>query len=473
VSLPEVVAPAEQPDGAPDRFPLSNQQQLFCGDAGAFGPRFIVTKALRITGPLDVAALQAALDDVVIRHEMLRTIVVQDGQPPYQRVYPPSKVPLEVRQLAAEPGRSRDEQAEDLLAEAESGSINVEELPMLRAVLARFDDRDSVLSLLTHHSACDGWSLHLVVRDLAACYAARTGERPLSLPPVTQYREYAEWQLRNATGPEAERNLAFWREQLGDAGVFTLPTDRPVQPVHTQDYRYCGMLLSVEQAAAIAQLAKSARCSGFMVMLAAFNVLAHRISGSTDPVISTIIHGRGQPQFKDTVGLFLNFMPLRTDLAGCASFRDVLIRTRNTCLEGYAHERPIQQLDQEIPTLMAPLADPANCDLIFGYFESPFASLGLDGLTEVFRISEGTSTVIRKERISEQVPSGAAWSIGALVNGEIRGGLQYNPDEFDDSTAEGWVSDYLRIVTAALADPDGDWSALGDPAGPSGLTLGK
>ncbi|HJQ02754.1 MAG TPA: condensation domain-containing protein [Jatrophihabitans sp.] len=469
MSLPEVVAPAEQPDGAPDRFPLSNQQQLFCGDAGAFGPRFIVTKALRITGPLEVAALQAALDDVVVRHETLRTIVVRDSQPPYQRVYPPSRVPLEVRQLAAESGRSRDEQAEDILAEAELGSINVEELPMLRAVLARFDDRDSVLSLLTHHSACDGWSLHLVVRDLAACYAARTGERPLSLPPVTQYREYAEWQLRNAAGPEAERNLAFWREQLGDAGVFTLPTDRPVQPVHSQDYRSDNAMLSVEQAAAITQLAKSARCSGFMVMLAAFNVLAHRISGSTAPVINTIIHGRGQPQFKDTVGLFLNFMPLRTDLAGCTSFRDVLKSTRNTCLNAYAHELPIEHLDREIPTLMAPLADPANCDLIFGYFESPFA----DGLAEAFRISERTSTVIRKERISEQMPSGAAWSIGALASGEIRGGLQFNPEEFDDSTAHRWVSDYARIVTAALADPDGDWSALGDVAGHTAVTQSK
>jgi hypothetical protein len=462
VSFPKVAAPAVRA-AASDRLPLSTQQQLWCAmeQSGAFGPRFIVTKALRITGLIDVSALQAALDDVVARHEMLRTVVVREAEPPFQQVQPPSPVPLEVRDLPPATDRTRDELAEDQLAEAELSSVYIDELPLLRAVLARFDDRDSVLSLVTHHTVCDGWSLHLIVRDLAAFYAARTGERPLTLPAPLQYRDYTQWQLNSLTGPEATENVAYWRKQLGDAEVFTLPTDRPAQAVHTTPYSSYNIVVPAEVTAAIGQLAKSVRCSGFMVVLAAFNVLAHRISGTLQPMVNTIVHGRGQPQFNDTVGPFLNFLLMRTDLASCTSFRDLIRSTRNTCLEAYAHELPIQHLEQEVPSAMAPLADPANCDLVFGYFESPFAGAA-DGerLREVFRIAESSVTVIRTERVSEQLPGGAAWSMGALPTGEIRGGLQFNPEEFDESTAVDWVSDYDRILRAAVAEPDRDWTTL-------------
>jgi hypothetical protein len=256
------------------------------------------------------------------------------------------------------------------------------------------------------------------------------------------------------------QNLAYWHEQLGDARVFTLPTDRPVPTVHTAPYSSYNVVVPVEVTAAITQLAKSVRCSGFMVMLAAFNVLASRISGTLNLSVNTIVHGRGQPQFNDTVGPFLNFLVMRTDLGNCLSFRDLVKNTRNTCLQAYAHEMPIEYVEQEIPSVMAPLADPANCDFIFGYFESPFAGGGNDRLEELFRIGERTTTVIRSTRVSEQMPGGAAWSMGAMPTGEIRGGLQFNPEEFDESTAIDWVSDYDRILTAAVAEPDREWRTL-------------
>ena len=458
MNLPELMAPTVR--SAPDRFALSSQQELWCANEGSFGPRFIVTKALRITGRIDLPALQGALDDVVARHEMLRTVVVRDVEPRYQQVFAPSPVPLTVRDLPTAPGPGRDRLAEDQLAELELASMDVAQLPLLRAVLTRFDDTDSVLGLLTHHSACDGWSLHVIVRDLAACYAARTGQRPLSLPEPLQYRDYADWQRINTTGPAAVEHLAYWRGQLGDAGVFTLPTDRPVRQLHTEPYLSHNSTLPAQTTEAIGQLAKSLRCSGFMLTLAAFYVLAHRISGEHQPVVSTIIHGRGQPQFNDTVGPFLNFMAMRTDLTDCTSFRELIRATRNTCLQAYAHELPIAQVERELPTLAAPLAEPGNCDFIFGYFESPFAGAGAAKVRELFRIAEDTQTVVRSERTSEQMPGGAAWSMGALPTGELRGGLQFSPEEFDESTVIHWVSDYDRILANGVADPDRDWTTL-------------
>jgi len=369
-------------------------------------------------------------------------------------------VPLEVRDLPPATDRSRDAIAEEQLTEAEGGSVHVEELPLLRAVLARFDDRDSVLSLMSHHTACDGWSVQLIVRDLAACYAARTGERALALPEARQYREYTQWQLANTVGPAAAENMAYWHQQLGDARIFTLPTDRPVPPVHRTPYSAHSFVIDADVMAAAARLAKSVRCSRLMVMLAAFNVLAHRISGTSDLVINTMIHGRGQPQFADTVGPFLNFLALRTDIASCTSFRDVITRTRNTCLEAYAHEVPIQHVERAIPALMAPLADPGNCDFIFGYFEPPFTSAAGEPSRDPFRIAESSSGIRKRERVSEQIPGGAAWSMGVIPSGEVNGGLQFNLEEFDERTVAGWVSDYCRILVLAVDEPDREWKAL-------------
>jgi non-ribosomal peptide synthetase component F len=173
-----------------------------------------------------------------------------------------------------------------------------------------------------------------------------------------------------------------------------------------------------------------------------------------------MIHGRGKPEFHDTVGPFLNFMALRTDLAGCAGFRDVVRSTRNTCLEAYAHEVPIRHVEQAVPTLMAPMADPGNCDFIFGFFESPVSLGSGDPAQDPFRISERTTGVPKRESVSEQIPGGAAWNMGVASTGEVRGGLQYNPGEFDESTVADWVSEYCRIVVAAVDEPDREWKTL-------------
>ncbi len=161
------------------RFPLSSQQRLWWAQdsQAAFGPRFVVARSLRVKGEVNTSALQEALDDVAARHEILRTVVVRDAEPPYQQIHRPSPVPLRVRALPNVADQSRDAYAEDLLIEAEQSSMNVEDLPLLRADLSTFDDRDSVLTVVSHHTASDAWSMQLIIRDLAACYTARAASR--------------------------------------------------------------------------------------------------------------------------------------------------------------------------------------------------------------------------------------------------------------------------------------------------------
>src|SRR5439155_11474666 len=137
----------------------------------------------------------------------------------------------------------------------------------------------------------------------------------------------------------------YWRAQLSGARIFALPTDRPIPDVHGSPYTARSYVLDAELMARTSTVAAATRSSAFIVLLAAFNVLAHRISGTTDPVINTLTAGREQREFHHTVGPFLNFLALRTDLGACDSLRDVVARTRRTCLQAYSHEIPIQHIE--------------------------------------------------------------------------------------------------------------------------------
>jgi hypothetical protein len=162
-------------DGEFRRYPLSVTQEWFLtldigDDGGPFGCRYVIVAALRVTGVVDVGVLQGALDDVVARHEVLRTVVVRDGGPPYQLVCPPCPVPLEVRDLPPTAGQSRYLVFQELVVEVQAGTVSAREVPLLRGLVCRFDDRDSALFVTVHHSVCDGWSFEVILRDLGHRY---------------------------------------------------------------------------------------------------------------------------------------------------------------------------------------------------------------------------------------------------------------------------------------------------------------
>ena len=222
------------------RYPLSFTQEWFLtldqgDDGGTFGHRFILVRPLRVTGHVDLAVLQGALDDVVARHELLRTVVVRDADPPYQMVYPPCPVPLEVRDLPRPPASPGTWSSRNS-SSTEADTINAREVPLLRAQLCKFDDRDSVLFLTVHHSVSDAWSFEVILRDLGAFYAARVTGIPAELPPVRQYREYAEWQRASATSTAEDGAPAYWRDKLNGAREFTIPNDHGHPDSYSRPY---------------------------------------------------------------------------------------------------------------------------------------------------------------------------------------------------------------------------------------------
>ena len=268
------------------RYPLSFTQEWFVSfdqgdDGGPFGRRFLIVSALRITGPVDLAVLQGALDDVVARHELLRTLVVRDADPPYQMVCPPCQVPLEVRDVPPVAGKSRDMVIQELVRDADAGTMSAREVPLLRALLCRFDDRDSALFLTVHHSVSDGWSVQVILRDLGAFYAARVSGAPAKLPEMRQYREYAEWQ-RAAASTSDDGALSYWADKLDGARELVLPNDHGQPERYSRPYSLHVFRVDPDTMAAADALAGATRSTRLKVVFSAISLLATQPTGSND-----------------------------------------------------------------------------------------------------------------------------------------------------------------------------------------------
>jgi condensation enzyme len=447
------------------RYPLSFTQEWFItldqgDDGGTFGPRFMTVNAARVTGHVDLAVLQGSLDDVVARHELLRTLVIRDADPPYQMVLPPCRVPLEVRDLPPASGTSRDMLVQELILEAEAGSISARQVPLMKALLCKFDDRDSVLLLTVHHSVSDGWSMQVIYRDLGVFYAARRTGIAAELPQIRQYREYAAWQRANATSTAEDGAPAYWQHKLDGAREFTIPNDHGHPESYSRPYSMHVHDIEPEVMNAASALATATRSTLFTVMLSAFYVLAHELTGSADLAIRAFTAGRNEEQFQNTMGLFLNCVPFRTDIADCTSFRDIVMATRETFIDALAYELPVNVIERTFPDFVKSREDLRTSQFIIANQGGPLGS----GLTHP--IAEGARVVTERPLEGEvhDIPSGTVWNLYARPSGELYGEVLYNLDEFDESTVAGWTAGLRRILAGAVLEPDRDWRLLAGPA---------
>jgi condensation enzyme len=435
------------------RTPLSLNQEFVClfdadDEDAPFGPHYHIVEAWRVTGQVDTEALRRALLDVVTRHEALRTFIVRDGEK-YQKIEPPSAPELIVRDFP-DVDIPRDEQAEGLIRELESGTIDPERLPFLKAVLARFDDHDAVLALMTHHIATDGWSVRVLIRDLANRYAAQKGYGVPELPAAPQYREFAAWQ-RGLSGAEADAAREYWRERLRGARISAIPTDfsrAAGNPPATAAHRFA---IPADVISAVSRLANSTRSTKVIVMLAAYALVVSRKTGSADVVIATFTPGRGGSLFADTVGSFFNFIPLRIDVAGCETFREVLQRTRRTCLDAYSRDIPSLHIFAEAPELMGPAMSDRGAPAVFQVFPDPV--LLADDAPGDLKYVEIARRPVSQERTSA-TPDGVLWTMSTNSSGDIIGTTVYKQNLFQATTIAEMAAEFQAVLRAAVAAPD-------------------
>jgi hypothetical protein len=440
----------------PDKRPaLSLNQEFLCAldhgeAAGALSQWYTITYGLRLRGNLDVGALSAALDDVVARHEILRTALRKDDDGWYAQLHPPGPVSLEVRGVgSAGLADSADRAAYDLLDDVEAEPFSHHEMPLLRAVLGRLSADDHVLALTTHHVASDGWSMQVIITDLAACYAARAAGRVPGLSGACQYRDFAAWQRATE---ESWSGVAsgHWRDHLLGARLHALPADRVLPEGAADPYSVHRFVVSKELTEAAARVARSTRSSLFVVLLAAYNVLASQLTGESDLAVPIFTAGRNEQRFATVVGPLYNFLPIRTDLGGCGSFADVIARTRASCLQAYANDIPFLLIQAQAGDLMRPCGDDRLAVSAFEMFPPP-------ALTGIERAGDIRYAELRSRRrstpLGASTPKGILWALDHLRSGELAALIRFSRDRFDEGSMAEIAARYCRVLSASVAEP--------------------
>lgn len=439
-----------------DTVPLSPTQEFFCmmdmgPAAGAFSLRHLMLNGWRLTGPLDIEALQGALNDVVERHEMLRTTVVRDARPRYQVIHKPRPVRLQVRNISVLPAAAREEIVDELLTKAGTEDFDVNDLPLLRALVGRFDDQDALLVLTVHHSAADAWSTQVIMRDLAVFYARRTGHDAPPLPEMRPYREFCldeADQSGSALQADTDSALAFWREKLSGAQAFVIPSRPPAEPEPARSaYAMRNFTVDGELGDKVTRLAGRTSSTPFMVLLSAFYLFANELSGGTDLTVTTFSAGRADPISHDTVGLFINMLPIRTDIKGAGSFSDLISRVRIACIDTYSHDISFTRIEQD----SAPgfLETDNGVSVSFEMIQAPMNRPGTPMGDIVYSEAYHRRTVDGPD-----IADGMLWVTAMESPGRFTGSIQYRRDQFSAQAVDEMVEDYLRVLSHSVNAPD-------------------
>ena len=438
-----------------ERPALSLNQKFLCSldhgeTAGALSQWYTITSGLRLRGNLDAGALSAALDDVVARHEILRTVLRKDDGGWHQQLHPPGRVSLEMRRAGpADSADSAERAAYDFVDDIESEPLSHREVPLLRAVLGRLGPDDHVLALTTHHVASDAWSMQVIITDLAACYAARSAGRTPGLPAARQYREFAEWQRATEASWSGIAG-GYWRERLRGARLHALPASRVLPEGAPDPYSVHRFVIGRALTAAAARLGRATRSSLFVVLLAAYNLLASQLTGESDLVVPTFTAGRAESRFGGVVGPLYNFLPIRTDVGRCGSFADVIIRTRASCLQAYANDIPFPLIQAQAGDLMKPCGDDHLAVCAFEMFPPP-------ALAGIERAGDIRYTELRGKRTSRSVggstPKGMLWALDHLRSGELAAVIRFSRDRVDEGAIAGTATQYRQLLSASVAEP--------------------
>ncbi|GAA2609962.1 non-ribosomal peptide synthetase [Streptomyces lienomycini] len=420
------------------------------------GAAYNVPSVLRIGGPLDVAALSAALGDVSARHESLRTVLPYVDGRLLQQVLPPTAPTLRATPV-------NEAELDGRLVACARRVFDLAVEPPLRADLFTTGDDEHVLSLVLHHCACDAMSTPLVARDLERAYAARvTGRAPRFDPVPVRYCDYTLWQndLLAADGAGSgllDSQVAYWRKQLAGLPEQTeLPTDRPRTAVASYAGDHLAVRLDADLHRRLVDLGRASGASLFMVLHAGLAALLSRLGAGDDIAVGSPVAGRLDEALDDVVGVFVNTLVLRTDVSGRPTFTELVQRVRETALTAYAHQDvPFEYLTD----VLAPersLARHPLFQVMLGLQDTPpageFSLPGLTVSTELGRTGTAKFDLffsLVERRGGDGAPAG------------LDGYVEYASDLFDPDTVRALFDRFVRLLSEAVADPAGPVDRFG------------
>ena len=433
-------------DGGVRPLSFAQERLWFLEQLAPGNSAYNVPAAVLLRGSLDLRTLVRAFDEVVRRHETLRTALEVVEHRPVQAVEPSIPVSLPLIDLWAVPESRRPVAARAVAAELGRHPFALERAPLWRAELVRVSGDEHLLAIAIHHVVSDGWSTEILVRELTEAYdALRRGARP-DLPSLpVQYGDYAAWQRRWLTGEVLERHLHHRVESLrGSPGVLEPPADRPRPGARSGRGGSVATHLAPGLRGRVAQVARELQVTPFMVYLGAFEVLLQRLTGQNDLVIGTPVANRTRPEIEDLIGCFANTLVLRTEMEGDEEVAGWLHRLRDATLEAYAHqelpfERLVDELQPERDLSRTPLFQ-----VMFAFQNVPSGRRELSGIViEPTELERRTARFDWLLTVVEEARSGTGTTIR----------LEYDRDLFDRTTAVRAISRLETVLSGLVADP--------------------
>jgi amino acid adenylation domain-containing protein len=431
--------------------PLSFAQQRlwFLDQLEPDSPVYNIHTALRLEGPLDANALEATLDEIIRRHEILRTSFATSGERPVQIVAPSLRVPLVVSDVSHLAERTRE--ATRLAAEEVRRPFDLSRGPLLRACLIRLAEREHFLLLVMHHIVSDGWSMGVLAGEVAALYKAFSKGEASPLPELpVQYADFARWQRESLDGEALASQLDYWKRQLSGLPLLRMPNGKTQAAAPSNRGSVHFFEVGEELTDALRRLSLTNNATLFMTLLAAFKALLHRHSGQTDIVVGTDTANRFPPETERLVGFFVNQLVLRTDLSGAASFTELLVRVRAVTLSAYEQQdvpfdRVVEALKPDRAASRTPLF---QAKLVLQ--NSPLDPLRLPGLTlGAVNLAGGTQTA-KFDLLLTFVETGRALS----------GSLEYSTDLFDAGTVGRLAGQFVGVLRQVAERADAPLGGL-------------
>ena len=442
-ATPAPAVPWRSPDAA---VPLSFAQQRlwFLQQLEPDSPAYRLAFAVRLGGALSVEALTQALSEIMRRHETLRTVFVTVEHQPVQRVQPAAPISLDLIDLGGRPSVDAETEAVRLASELAARPFDLERGPLFRATLLRLGAREHILLISMHHIVSDIWSLGVFVREMGVLYEAFAAAQPSPLTELPlQYADYAAWQREWLRGSVLEREMSYWKRQLGGTlPILELPTDRPRPAVQTFRGARLPFRVPAALSGALKSLTRSYDGTLFTTLTAVLNVLLHRYTGQTDILIGFAIAGRSRTDLESLIGMFVNTLVLRTDLSGNPTFVELLARVRDVALDAYTHQNaPFEQLVQELQLERDASRNPIF-QVLVGVQNVPMEPLALTDLElRPVELERSDAHVDLTVFVSE-------------AGDELAGSFEYNADLFDQATAERMLRHFEMLLAEVTRAPE-------------------
>jgi amino acid adenylation domain-containing protein len=404
---------------------------------------------VRLKGKLKVVVLENCLNEIIRRHEILRTILSSVNGQPFQVISPYQPLTLSVTDISARTVEESVAEAKRRAAVEIALPFDLGRGPLIRSMLLRLSEEEHVLLLTMHHVVFDGWSEGVLFHELSVLYESFSVGRysPLSELPI-QYADFAFWQRESLQGEIFDQQLAYWKKQLADTSILELPTDHPRPSVQTFRGSKQFFIVSEFLTERLKALGRVEGTTLFMTLLAAFQTLLHRYTGKADIVVGAPIAGRNHADIEGLIGFFVNTLVLHTDFGGDPDFREVLRRVRKIALDAYAHQDlPFEKLVEELHPQRYFSRSPLF-SVFFAFQNVPMTKLTLRELTATpLEADRETSTFDLSLLIVEETNS-------------LKGTVEYNTDLFDEDTIRRMVGHFQTLLEAIVTDPGNSVSRL-------------